>query len=339
MNEIIPIKNIYYMILYAFNKVKNKTLSSTLSSEADISASELLVELFLAEVKYILKRGVYKNYNEIEEDSLYIKGKIDISKSFKSISVKKKIIHDDFNPNNNANTILKFTLSNLLFSNISMVLKRKIKSIYPYFQDIDYKNIDDNDYKYIVLNKSNLHYDFAIQLSIFINKKVIPKDKLGNRTFVDIIQDDETMSMIYEEFLRNFYKIHTNYKVASKEYSWYLEPLENSNINMLPKMKTDIEITINKSSKIIIDAKYYHDALKSRFDKDKFNSSNLYQLNTYLEHNLEFKNLRGILLYPCVNYYFNEKYYRKDLYTIELVTVDLNRDWSEISNSLLNVIL
>lgn len=326
------------MILYAFNKVKSNKITQDKSFEKDLTASDVIIELFIEEIITIIKKGIFRSYSDIHEESIFIKGKIDLKKSFKSIAAKKQIIHDEYNNDNNINMIMKYTLNNLLFSNIHDRYKKKIKSIYPLFQDIPYKIIDDDLYKNIVLNRSNLFYDFALRLSVFINKKIIPSDKLGKHSFINIEFDDETMSTIYEEFLRNFYKIHTNYKVSSKEYAWYLEPFNNSDIKYLPKMITDIELLIDEDTKIIIDAKYYKNALSSRYDIKKFSSNNMYQLNTYLEHNLEYKNLRGILLYPCVGYYFDEKYIRRDRYTIEFRTIDLNQNWKKIERDLLEMI-
>jgi 5-methylcytosine-specific restriction enzyme subunit McrC len=326
------------MILYAFDKVKSHKNLNDKTFETDLTASDVIVRLFLDEVSNIVKKGVYRNYNTMDEDSLFIKGKIDVNKSFKSYSVKKHIYHDEYNSNNNVNLILKFTLNNLLFSKINKEHKRKLKILYTYFQDIEYRIISDEIYKSILLNKSNIYYDFAIKLSIFINKKIIPSDNMGKSTFINIEDDNETMSLIYEEFLRNFYKLHTDHKVSSKEYQWYLEPLDQSDLSLLPKMRTDIEIVIDKDTKILIDAKYYKNALSSRYEINKFISNNMYQINTYLEHNLNYKNLRGILLYPSVGYYFDEKYIRKDKYTIEFRTIDLNMDWIHIEKQLLNTL-
>jgi 5-methylcytosine-specific restriction enzyme subunit McrC len=326
------------MVLYAFNKVKSNEIKNDKSFEDDYTVSDVLIDLFINEVTQIVKKGLYRNYNEINEESLFIKGKIDVKRSFKSFTIKKNIIHDEYNSENGVNLILKYTLNNLLFSNIRDKHKKKIKVVYPFFQDVPYKEISDGLYKNLILNKANNFYDFAIKLSVFINKKVIPSDRLGKKAFIDIAEDNETMSMIYEEFLRNFYRLYTDYVVSSKIYDWYLMPLETSDMSLLPKLKTDIEIIINNETKILIDAKYYKNALSSRYELNKFNSANMYQMNTYLEHNSTFKYLRGILLYPCVGYYFDEKYLRKGQYTLEFRTIDLNQDWEKIENGLLQII-
>ena len=70
-----------------------------------------------------------------------------------------------------------------------------------------------------------------------------------------------------------------------------------------PAMLTDITLQ-GKNKKIIIDTKYYKEAFQTRYDKQKINSSNLYQLFSYLK-NQEMDseitlNCEGILLYPSI---------------------------------------
>ena len=336
--SVIPVKNIYYMILYAFDKVKNKSLISSKDFEKFETASDVIISLFLDEVSKIVKKGIYKSYTGIVEESIFIKGKVKIKESLRRVGAKKVISHDEFNISNDVNIIIKYTLNKMLFSDMDKKHVKKARLLYPYFLETEYRAITDFDYKSILLNKSNLGYDFALQLSVFINRKVIPDKKLGKLKFVNIFEDEETMSMIYEEFLRKFYRIHTTYKVVSKEYDWYLTPLGESDQSLLPKMRTDIELVIDDETKIIIDAKYYKKALASRYETNKFFSNNMYQMNTYLSHNLEYKNLRGILLYPAVDYEIREMFVKKGSYTIEFQTVNLNGDWKDIEKELLVII-
>ncbi|MFW5891727.1 MAG: 5-methylcytosine restriction system specificity protein McrC, partial [bacterium] len=327
MNKEIPIKNIYYMILYAYNKVKNKDLLSNKDLEKDSTLSDVIMDIFLNEANKIVKHGVYRDYNAYEEDSLFIKGKIDIKKSIRPVDVKKHIHHDQFDVNNPINKIIKHTLLNIIYSNVKSVYKKKAKSLLVFFNNVDETMINDTLYKSVILNKSNqLLYDFSLKLSVLINKKLIPNEQHGKSLFYDVNKDDETMSTIYEAFLRNFYRLHTPYKVNKRKYKWYLQPLESSQKNQLPEMETDIEINKDEDTKIIIDAKYYYSALNSHYEAKKLISANIYQMNSYLQHNLTFKNLRGILLYPSVNFHLNNKYIKDNDYTVEFITVDFNRN-------------
>ena len=53
--------------------------------------------------------------------------------------------------------------------------------------------------------------------------------------------------------------------------------------------------------KLILDCKYYQEALVSRYDALRFRSGNLYQLNAYLTNKAVepgWENVEGMLLYP-----------------------------------------
>ena len=50
---------------------------------------------------------------------------------------------------------------------------------------------------------------------------------------------------------------------------------------MLPRMITDVTVAW-PDRKLILDCKYYQEALVSRFDALRFRCGNLYQLNPYL---------------------------------------------------------
>lgn len=144
------------------------------------------------------------------------------------------------------------------------------------------------------------------------------------------------MNIIYEAFLFNFYKIKTNYRVeCKKRYSWDLVPINNSKLEKLPIMETDIEIT-NGDNKIIIDAKYYKNAFSNPFEMLKYHSTNMYQMNTYLIHQKQHNSYRGILLYPSNGYHISDKFIQNTYnYTIEFKTIDLNQRWNLIQDELL----
>src|SRR5690606_24091257 len=123
INEI-PIKNVYYMILYAFDKVKKNTILTDVHFEKDMTLSHVIIELFIEEVQKITKKSIYRSYNLVEDDSVYIKGKIQIKESMKLYSIKKRIIFEEFNECNILNQILKYTLTNLLYSDLPVKMKK-----------------------------------------------------------------------------------------------------------------------------------------------------------------------------------------------------------------------
>ena len=80
----IPIKNVLYMFSYVREKVKfNEHIS--LDSKDDFDSANILSSLFLFNVNTILKKGLYKEYNEVSEELKGIRGKIDFKNSLNNL--------------------------------------------------------------------------------------------------------------------------------------------------------------------------------------------------------------------------------------------------------------
>ena len=97
-------------------------------------------------------------------------------------------------------------------------------------------------------------------------------------------------------------------------------------VEFLPKMKTDI--MLKKGSKtLIIDTKYYGHMMQEQFNKLSINSSNLYQIFTYVKNQDSegTGNVSGMLLYT---------FYSMDGIWEAFYTIDMQLDRCFLSTSL-----
>lgn len=340
MNNI-PIKNIYYLILYAFGAVKNKEVIKTKGLETSTSFNDALIKIFVNEVEKIIRSGIYHDYVQVEEETIFIKGKINVKQSLANPTQRTYCSFDDFNHHHICNKIIKYTLNRLLFENtLEDSVKKKIRRNYFYFESVPLEEFSENDIKSIHLNRLNSHYKIALKFALFINHELIPKNMKGNFDFIHIFENDETMSKIYEQFLYNYYDVNLDesYHVKSgSRFEWELYKSDDGQSN-LPIMETDIEIRRNNTI-IVMDAKFYRDAFTSRFEAEKFRSSHLYQMNAYLNYYEDkYDQVRGVLVYPSNGYSFYERYKRDNSYGIEFATIDLSKDWNIIEADLMRLI-
>ena len=340
MNKV-PVRNIYYLILYAFGAIKDRTTLSSKDLEENDSFQDVLVKLFIHEVEKIIKRGIYQDYTGIENETQFIRGRFNLKKSL--INPKRKIIcsYDEFINHQACNKMIKYTLNKLLLSNnIDSMTKRKLRTVYFYFESVPFENFSIKEIENIPLNRLNKHYEIALQFALFLNYEMIPKNTHGQYSFIQIFENEETMSKIYEAFLYNFYAVNLDNKYAVKNgsrFDWELTKLDDTSSN-LPKMVTDIEIK-HSDKFIVIDAKYYKDAFSNYHQARKFRSTHLYQMHAYLSYyQNKHENLHGILLYPSNGYNFNESYNKENEYRLSFSTVNLSNNWDEIHESLLDIV-
>ena len=91
---------------------------------------------------------------------------------------------------------------------------------------------------------------------------------------------------------------------------------------------------------IIFEAKYYKDPLEGRPGYPrKLRSNHLRQLFTYMHH-MSLKNpakqVDGVLIYPTAGTELSADYLISGRH-VRAITLDLNRQWSEIHNELLSI--
>jgi 5-methylcytosine-specific restriction enzyme subunit McrC len=110
---------------------------------------------------------------------------------------------------------------------------------------------------------------------------------------------------------------------------------------LLPIMRPDV-VLISPRRRIILDTKFYREPLMvSRYGGRRVRPSHLYQLFAYLENRNAWAPdgppHEGLLLYPVVQDAFRLDFRLKG-HRIQVRTIDLDQDWREIREDLLEMV-
>ena len=350
LNRKVPIKNVLYMFSYVWDKVSFQEYTN-LNNEDDFDSANILSTLFLLNVNNILKRGLYKEYNEINEEIKGIRGKVDFKNSLNNLSFKNAkafCYYDILNENNIINQIIKTTALKLYRANgINENNRKKLNNVLLYFNQVEVIEINNNTFD-IKYNKNNLYTKYLINICELINNSLMLSEDKGSYKFINILDDDKTMQNIYELFIFKFYKYHLEKqkKTYNVNYQTQLEwDLFNGNQEILPKMRLDIMLE-NEEKTIIIDTKYYSDYLSSfRDGKATLISGNMYQMYTYMNQINSRKSITGMLLYPLNDNPIDESYDVKVMGDKEISdakfrirTIDLSKKWEDIEKELIEIV-
>lgn len=334
----IPIKNIYYMLSYAYGVLRQNNYSN-ISSEQFDNIYELLSEILIKGIREQVKRGIYKEYNPVEEDLNVLRGKIGLAECIKlksKSSIKLHCIFDEFNSDNLLNQIIKTTCTGLIKNDkVSIDRKKKIKDLMRYFCEVSEISIKSVEWKKLNYHRNNLTYRMLINICYLIYEGLIFNEQNGKYKFDDYIRDRQ-MARLYEKFIYEFFRkecpeIAVNYQ---QMINW---KTDDDYIDLLPSMNADIVLTKN-DHKLIIDTKFYSEAMQKNYlsDNKKIISSNLYQIFTYVKNSDFVGKVSGMLLYPTVEYELNQTY-KLSGNVIFIKTIDLNKDFSEIYNGLIEI--
>ena len=196
-------------------------------------------------------------------------------------------------------------------------------------------------------------YLLALNVCRLIWDSTLPsKDKDGRLEFVDFTEDEFRMNCIFERFLMNFCKQHCReeYPEVHREYiDFQLSPfgmMFKEAGDALPMMETDVTLfNPDTLDKHILDAKFYREALVSKFGgREKVRREHLSQILSYVmnqedrskPHTL---NACGTLVYPTVDEDFDFSYRYKDGgHRIYVRTVNLGQPWRKIEERVKEIV-
>ena len=341
----IPVKNIYYLLCYAWDKLEEGDIIK-LSNDDYTDSINLFTRVLINGCNRLFKLGLSRNYKEHNDEYLGVKGKIDFTESLKKNLFRQGKSYcqfDEFDIDILPNQILKATFKKLLaIDSIDKDLRADLISTYRKLHFVTDIKIKSSIFHSVVIHRNNSFYDFLVKICKLIFENTVLDETEGKYKFRDFIRSDKAMANLFENFIRNFYKKKQgDYSVRREDILWDAKAISNTDMSFLPKMQTDISLE-GKGKKIIIETKYYVDALSSRFESEKFISSNMYQIYSYLR-NLENKDnnslnlsCEGILLYPTVGYSLNQQY-QLGTHLLKIKTVNLQNEWRKIEDELLSL--
>ena len=333
----IPIKNIYYMLSYAFQML-NEQGYKNLATENFDNAGDLCAAILIRGISYQLKRGLGREYISETDTISAIRGKIEITESIKNQSmIRSQMVctYDEFSVNSPLNQIIKSTVMLLLKADISKVRKKELRKLMVYFDDVSVVDVRSINWS-INYNRNNQTYRLLITVCYLVVKGLLQSKSDGSVKMMDFL-DEQRMCRLYEKFILEYYKKHyPQIRTAASQIDW---ALDDGIGTMLPAMQSDIMLSYQKGEidkTLIIDAKYYAHTTQVQYDVHTLHSNNLYQIFTYVKNKAtKGGEVSGMLLYAKTDeetYPNNE--YQMSGNKITVRTLDLNCEFENIAAQL-----
>ena len=333
----IPIKNVYYMLSYAFQVLQEDGYKK-IENEEFHNTAELCAAILARGVSYQLRKGLGKEYVGKSETLSTLKGRIEVSESIKELTMLRNQLicsYDDFTVDTRMNRIIKATMLLLLRMDISNERKKELKKMIIFFGDVSDIDIHSINWK-MQYSRNNQTYRMLISICYLVIKGLLQTNTDGSMKLMDYL-DEQRMCKLYERFILEYYrKEHRELVANASQIPWQLDDEESS---MLPIMKSDIMLSKGERY-LIIDAKYYEHILQSYYGANSINSANLYQIFTYVknkEAELTGKphTVSGMLLYAKTNeMMIPNNTYKMSGNLISVKTLNLNCDFQEIARQL-----
>ncbi len=342
----IPIQNIYYMLCYAWNKLEEKDIVDAHVEDCD-DILDLLALVLENATTHLLKRGLDRNYLDHHEDRSTLRGKIGFAPSIRRNLLTHAMAHchfDELHYDVLHNQLIKSTILQLvLCKRLDAGIRESLVALYRRLHGINEIVLSKKAFLSVRLHRNNYFYGFPLRICELIFENNLATEESGDSKFKDFLRDKEKMGKLFEEFVRNFYRRKQSqhqYHVHREDIHWNAVELKDGSLQALPKMQTDISLE-SSQRKLIIDTKYYVDALQtSQHGKEAIQSGHLYQLFSYLQNVKNSSSGRpcdGMLLYPKVDKDYDFRYQIHG-HQISVRTINLNQNWKLIERDLLGMI-
>lgn len=339
MADNIKVKNIYYMLAYAYQTLREAGFEDLGAEDFD-NIHDLLAAILARGVSDQVRRGLYRDYIPRQEALSALRGRICVGESIKqqTLSLGKLVCaYDEFSENSAHNRILKTTMLLLLqLGSLTFANQEALRRLLPYFSGVEEIAPISIRWERLSYDRNNASYRLLINICRIVLEGLLLTTEAGDLRLAKWLSDEQ-MYKLYEKFVLSYYqREHPAYSARAAYIDWDLA--EGTDRTFLPVMKSDI--TLTKGDRIlIIDTKWYSHTMATilPFDSTTFISGNLYQIFTYVKNKDRQRagNVAGVLLYaktdeavtPDDEFFIGGNW-------IGLKTLDLSQEWSGVTSQL-----
>ena len=341
----IPISNVYYLLCYAWDHVEESDVVR-LDEVGKLRRVQDLMGKVLAEGSFrLIRRGIDRGYQEVHEDIAGIRGKILAGETAKRALRSRSRVACTFEEMSHDvlhNRILRSTLKSLLrIPDLDSDVATSVRNAYARLDGVSTVSLSRRLFKRVQLDRNRKYYRFLLSVCRLIHEQLLPDEASGDARFADF--SEEQMENLYERFIIEFYRREQSiYRVnrSGRSIRWVDDGTDEYQRLKIPRMEADV-ILESPKRRIIMDAKFYRQALSARFGTSKLRSSHLYQLLAYLRNREATAEPgpqhEGMLLYPTVNENVRVAV-RLEGFLVSARSIDLGQPWQNIHADMLDLI-
>lgn len=336
-NEHIPVRNLYYMLAYAFRSI---TLSSWRKAGAEPFADvhNLFAALFAEGISWQMQQGLRRDYVETTEDLRRLRGRLSMPGVIRNRAARRMrlaCIYDEFSENHRLNQIVRSAAEALLHApQVRMEYRNRLRQEMALLSAVDRVRLETVPWSRLTFPPGARHLEFLVHLAELLTKGLLQTETRGKRLLAEAL-DQTAMEKLYEKFLLGYFQMHfPDLSPRARQIPWAAEGTEA----YLPAMQSDVSLR-RGGRELILDAKWYTHTMQERWGKKTQHSHNLYQIFTYVENAQraagEAGKVSGMLLYARTDEAVQpDQTYVLAGRRIAVRTLDLSRTFSDIEAEL-----
>ena len=347
----IPIRNLWHMLLYAWNEIPLKSHGMLEDVERAPTIDALLASILMKLMQSRLRIGLGGGYVTTQGRLQGIHGQVNFSESLKQRTFEHGEAYckyEQYSANAPKNQVIRTTLARLIQTgqfgpdaDQANVLRHRLRHLTASLDGIDLIEPTPDLIHRQQLGRNDNDYRLMLEICWLILQCQMPMESAGTHPLPVVDRDALVLHSIYERFVANFYRLQLDGWTVTpqKRLEWH----EKNANPYLPSMVPDLMLQEKSSGRLIIlDTKFTsHSLTPNQWGKEIFDSAHLYQLYAYLKSQAHVseahRNASGILLYPVVHKKFSERIELPD-HVMRVESIDLTDPWQDIERQLIELV-
>lgn len=313
-------KRIFLRMLRSMKDFPSKVFNDASLKIDHMNLYEIFINMYLQEVRHLVKQGIKSAYISQEENLRYYKGKLLVGQHLRTNLVHKErfyVGYEEFLMNRPENKLVKSTLEKLQKITTSAENSKEIRQLLTAFELVESSINYQKDFSKVVIDRSTKDYEILMQWSkVFLMNKSFTTFS-GNTTSRALLFPMESVyeSYVAQQMKRVFHP--SGWEITSQDKGHYLFVEPRKQFALRP------DIVLRKNDRtIILDTKW-----KNLIDNERANygisQSDMYQMYAYSK---KYETTEIWLLYPINDEMRNSnhiKFHSGDGTTVNLFFVDV----------------
>ena len=321
-------KRIFLRMLRSMKDFPSKTFNDASLKVDQMNLYEIFINMYLQEVRHLVKRGIKSAYVSQEDNLRYYKGKLLVGQHLRANLVHKErfyVGYEEFLSNSPENRLVKSTLEKLQKITSSAENSKEIRQLLTAFELVESSTNYQKDFSKVVIDRNTKDYEMLMQWS---------KVFLMNKSFTTFSGSTTSRALLFP--MESVYESYVSQQMKKvfRPDGWDISTQDKGHyLFMNPRkqfaLRPDIVLTKDDHT-IILDTKW-----KNLINNERKNygisQSDMYQMYAYSK---KYKTSEIWLLYPINDEMRNSKPIKFDSgdgTTVNLFFVDV----ANIEDSLL----
>ena len=271
-------KRIFLKMLRSMKDFPSKVFNDAALKVDRMNLYEIFINMYLQEVRQLVKHGIRSSYVKQEYNLNYFKGKLLVGQHVRANTAHKErffVEYEEFHPNRPENRLVKATLEKLQKLTTSAENSKEIRQLLTAFEMVDASTNYEKDFSKVTINRNTKDYALLMPWSrVFLQNKSFTTFS-GTTTSKALLFP---MESVYESYVaQQMKKVFSpdGWDVSSQDKGHYLFVEPSKKFALRP------DIVLKKDGRIVIlDTKW-----KSLIDNERKNygisQADMYQMYAY----------------------------------------------------------